>query len=60
MLIELFAIGGAFSIAIVLFVIMVKLGDNPFKAIVTTIIYTYSLFSIYIYVLKYVVRKKRY
>ena len=60
MLFEIVAIGCAFSIAIALFVVMIKYGDNPIKAMIVTIIYMYSLISIYIYVLKYVVRKKRY
>ena len=58
MLITLFAIFGAIGIAIIIFAIIVALGNRPVKALIVAHMVTYSLIFVYIYILNRILKRK--
>jgi len=58
MLITLFAIFGAIGIAIIIFAIIVALGNRPVKALIVAHMVTYALIFVYIYILNRILKRK--
>lgn len=58
MIFELFALGGAVSIALAIFAIIVMLSDKPIKALLVALSYSYVLFFLYIYILNRIIKRK--
>jgi type IV secretory pathway VirB3-like protein len=58
MLIEIFAIFGAAGIALILFTVIILLGDRPVKAFIIAMALMYPLVIIYLYILNRILKRK--
>jgi len=52
------ALLGAFGIAVVIFAIIVALGNRPVKALIVAHMVTYALIFVYIYILNRILKRK--
>ena len=58
MLFELIAFLGAVGIAIIVFAVIAMLADKPLNALVTALMLSYSLFFMYIFILREIAKRK--
>jgi Ca2+/Na+ antiporter len=58
MLTELTVLSYGVGIVITVFIVIATLSDNPVKALLTALMLSYSLFFIYIYILKKINKHK--
>jgi Ca2+/Na+ antiporter len=58
MLIELFAISGAATIALLLFTVIIMLADRPVKAFIVAMTLMYPLVIVYLYILNRILKRK--
>jgi Ca2+/Na+ antiporter len=56
-LFEIFALLGAMGIALLLFMVIILLGDSPIKAFISAMILMYLLITVYIYVLSMISKR---
>jgi membrane protein DedA with SNARE-associated domain len=58
MLFEIFALFGAMGIVLLLFTVIILLGDRPVKAFITAMTLMYLLITVYIYLLNMILKRK--
>jgi len=58
MLFDFFVFLGAVGIAVAIFMVIAMLADKPLNALITALTLSYSLFFIYIFILREIAKRK--